>query len=65
MKSSKHEIKQQSKVFDKKLEVFEKKIADLNEFRAKKLAEEREEKLRKKKEIKKANRKLNAQYGRK
>ena len=44
-----------SKAFDKKVEVYEKKILELNEFRTRKL---KKEKLRRKKELKKEARKL-------
>ena len=55
IKSAKQESKEQCKCFDKKVEVYEKKILELNEFRTRKL---KKEKLRRKKELKKEARKL-------
>ena len=46
-KSAKQESKQQSKTFDKKVEAYERKITELNEFKIRKLNEEREEKIKK------------------
>ena len=59
LKTSKQEIKEQNKSFEKKVSVFEKKIEELSEYKVKKLSEEREEKLRQKREKKKAKQKLN------
>ena len=47
LKSSKKETTEQTKAFEKKLSVVEKQVADLSEFKSKKLEEEREVKLRK------------------
>ena len=57
LKSSRKEIKDQNKVFENKIELFEKKVFELNEFKVKKLAEDREEKLRQRKELKKLKKK--------
>ena len=53
MKSANQDLKIQSKASEGKLEAYEKKLGELNEFKAKKLNEERQEKIRKKKELKK------------
>ena len=53
LKSSRKETKEQSREFEKKIVETEKKLAELNNFRIKKMAEEREEKQRRKKELKK------------
>ena len=52
LKSVKQDIKAMSKTSEKKLCEYEKKITELNEFKVKKLEEERKERLRKKKELK-------------
>ena len=52
MKSVKEDLKTLSKTSEKKLCEYEKKITELNEFKVKKLDEERKERLRKKKELK-------------
>ena len=52
LKSVKQDLKAQKKASEDKLVVYEKKLAELNEFKSKKLNEERQERLRKKKERK-------------
>ena len=56
LKTSKQESKEQKKVFEKKIEGYEKRVSELTAYKAMKLGEEREEKIRKKKEIKKSKR---------
>ena len=58
LKTSKAEIKDQRKGFEKKSSELEKKVVELNDFKKKKLAEERELKIKNRKEIKKANQKI-------
>ena len=58
LKGSKQSNKELEKAFAKKKEAFEKDIGALKEFKRKKLDEEREEKARKKKDIKKAAKKM-------
>ena len=57
LKTCKKELKEHHKEFDKKELECEKKIAELSDFKRTKLAEEREAKIQKKKEIKKAKQK--------
>ena len=52
LKSIKQDVKCQNKAFEKEITAYEKKVSDLNDFKTKKLNEERQEKLAKKKEIK-------------
>ena len=58
LKASKAEIKEQRKGFEKKSSELEKKVVELNDFKKNKLAEERELKIKNRKEIKKVNHKL-------
>ena len=58
LKASKAETKEQRKEFEKKDSDLEKKVAELNDFKQRKLAEERELKIKNQKELKKANQKL-------
>merc|ERR1712105_519937 len=53
LKSMKQDLRSQSKAFDKELMGYQKKISELNEFKTKRLNEERKERLTKKKELKK------------
>ena len=53
LKSVKQDVKSQAKSFEKQIIEYEKKVSELNEFKIKKLDEERREKLIKKKELKK------------
>ena len=54
LKASKKDSKEQSKSFEKKQVEMEKKLLELNNFKNKKLSEQREETLRKRKELKKS-----------
>ena len=58
LKASKSEIKEQRKEFEKKKSELEKNVVELNDFKKNKLAEERELKIKNRKEIKKAKQKL-------
>lgn len=58
LKTSKAEIKDQRKGFEKKSSELEKKVVELNDFKKNKLAEERELQRKNRKEIKKANQKM-------
>ena len=51
LKSAKQELKSQNKTFEKQLLVSEKKVAELHNFKMKKMNDERQEKLRKRKEL--------------
>ena len=57
LKGSKKEISENYKEFEKKKNVYEKKILDLSEFKNRKVAEEREENIKRRKELKKDNQK--------
>ena len=58
LKSAKQELKSQNKTFEKQLLASEKKVAELNNFKIKKLNDERQEKLQKRKELKMKARKM-------
>lgn len=58
LKTSKAEIKEQRREFEKKVTELEEKIIELYDFKKSKLAEERELKLKNRKEIKKAKQKI-------
>ena len=58
LKTPKAEIKDQRKGFEKKSSELEKKVVELNDFKKNKLAEERDLKIKNRKEIKKANQKI-------
>lgn len=58
LRRTKQENKEQYKSFEKEKKQLEKKVFDLNEFRVKILNEEREEKIRIRKEIKKSKQKM-------
>ena len=57
LKSAKQDLKNQSKMSEKKLGNYEIKLTELSEFKAKKLEEERRDRLRKKKELRREARK--------
>ena len=53
MKGKSREIKEFTKAHDKEKEVIERELIDYNYYKARKMNEEREEKIKKRKEIKK------------
>ena len=58
LKSMKQDLKAQVKASEEKLAAYEKKLSVLNEFKSKKIHEERQERIRKKKELKREAKKL-------
>ena len=59
--TSKQEHKEAHKASEKKVQAYDKTVKELNEYNVKKMAEEREERLRRKKEIKRAKKKANVE----
>ena len=63
IKTAQKEDREQAKALEKKLEIIEKKVSELEDFRRKKLNEERDERIRRKKELKKEAKKLKNNNG--